>query len=120
MSHTDTAPGHIIEAIDVTKGVPHNALIPVLIVPAVIPHTTDGPHTGPHQLTLRTTADHIPIQHTNQVRKPCINLQHVPPEIKTSHMIKEIQAVMIDDPQMDFYSSDVNSNDSKDDLDHLN
>ena len=28
--------------------------------------------------------------------------------------------VMIDDPKMDFYSSDDNSRDSKDDLDHLN
>ena len=74
MSHTDTAPGHIIEAIDVTTGVAHNALIPVLIVPGVIPHTRDYPHTGANQLTVRTTADHIPIQHTNQVTKPCINL----------------------------------------------
>ena len=28
--------------------------------------------------------------------------------------------VMIDDPQMDFYSSDNKSSDSEDDLDHLN
>ena len=28
--------------------------------------------------------------------------------------------VMIDDPQMDFYSSDDNSSDSEDDPDHLN
>ena len=28
--------------------------------------------------------------------------------------------VMIDDPQMDFYSSNDNSGDSKDDLEHLN
>ena len=75
----------------VTIGVLHDGLIPVLIIPAVTPPTTDHLHTGAHQLTLRTGAEHIPIQHTNQVRKPCINLQCIPAELKTSCMIKEIQ-----------------------------
>ena len=30
------------------------------------------------------------------------------------------QRVMIDDPQTDFYSSNDNSSDSEDDLDHIN
>ena len=74
-----------------TTGVLHDTLIPALIIPIMIPLSTDCHHTGAHQLTLRSTADHISIQHTNQVRKPCINLQCIPVEIKTSHMIKEIQ-----------------------------
>ena len=54
-------------------------------------HTTDSPHTGGNQCTLGTRADNIPVQHTNQVRKPCKNLQCVPAELKTSCMIKAIQ-----------------------------
>ena len=66
----EAIPGHIMEAIDVTIGVLHDALTPVPIVPAVTPHIADHLHTGAHQLTLRTTADYNPVQHTNQVRKP--------------------------------------------------
>ena len=91
MIPTDALPDHIIETVDVTTGVLCDALTPVLIVPTMIPHIADHLHTGPHQLTFRTRADHNPIQHTNQVRKPCINLQHIPAELKTNYMIKEIQ-----------------------------
>ena len=79
---TDDVPGHIIETVDVTIGALHDTLPPVLIIPAMIPHTIDHPHTGAHQLTLRTTADHIPTQHTNQVRQPCINLHHILAELQ--------------------------------------
>ena len=91
MIPTDAIPGHIIETINITIGVLHNALTPVLIIPAMTPHIADHLHTGAHQLTLWTTADHDPIQHTNQIRKPCTNHQHIPAEIKTNCMIKEIQ-----------------------------
>ena len=91
MIHTDTFPGHIIETLDVTIGVLHNALTPILIVPTMTHHITDHPHTGAHQLTLGTTADHAPIQHTNQVRKPCINLHPIPADVKAICMIKETQ-----------------------------
>ena len=40
------------------------------------------------------------------------------PQDKLHH--KRNQRVMIDDPQTDYYSSDDNSIDSKDDWDHLN
>ena len=88
---SEDIPGHIIETINITTGVFHDALTPVLIIPAVTPHITDRLHTGVHQLTLGIRADHIPIQHTNQVNKLCINLQCIPADLKTSHMIKEIQ-----------------------------
>ena len=78
MVPTDAIPGHIIETIDVTTGVLHDALTPVLIIPTVTPHIADHLHTGAHQLTLGTTADHDPIWHSNQVRKPCTNFHPVP------------------------------------------
>ena len=67
MIHTDAIPGHIIGTVDITRGVLHDPLIPVLIVPTMTPHITDHHLTRAHQLTLRTTADHITFQHTNQV-----------------------------------------------------
>ena len=91
MIPTDIVPGHTIEMIDNTIGVPHGTLTPVLIIPAVTPHATDHLHAGAHQLTLGTTADHDAIQHTNQVRQPCINLHSIPTEVHAIHIIKEIQ-----------------------------
>ena len=91
MIPTEAVPGHIIETADIIIGVLHNNLTPVLIIPAVIPHTADHLHTGAHHLTLGTTADHVPLQHTNHVRQPCINLHPIPAEIQAICMIKEIQ-----------------------------
>ena len=85
----EAIPGYIIETIDVTTGVLYDALTPVFIIPVVTLHITDHLHTGAHQLSLRTTADHN--QHSNQVRKPCINLHPIPAELKANCMIKEIQ-----------------------------
>ena len=91
MIHTKDIPGHIIETIDIITEVLHDVLIPVIIISAMTPHITDCLHTGalPHTLGIR--ADHISIQHTNQVRTLCINLQHIPTDLKTSQMIEEIQ-----------------------------
>ena len=91
MIPTEAVPGHIIEIIDIIIGVLHDALTPVLIIPAMTPHLADCLHTGAHQLTLRTAAGHNPIQHTNQVRKPCTNLHPIPAELRANCMIKEIQ-----------------------------
>ena len=91
MIPTEAIPGHIIETIDITIGVTQDALTPVLIVPAMTLHIADHLHTGAHQPTFRTTAGHDPIQHTNQVRKHCIDLHPILAEPKANHMIKEIQ-----------------------------
>ena len=91
MIHTEDIPCHTIETIDITTGVLHDALTPVIIIPIVTPHIADHLHTGAHQLTLRIRADHVPIQHTNQVSKLCLNLQYIPADLKTSRIIKEIQ-----------------------------
>ena len=90
MIPTEAIPGHIIETINIIIEVLHDALTPVLIIPAMTPHIVDCLHTGAHQLPLGTTADHDPIQHTHQVRKLCINLHPIPVELKGNHMIKEI------------------------------
>ena len=91
MIPTEAIPGHIIETIYIIIGVLHDALTPVLIIPAVTSHITDCPHIGAHQLILRTTTDHDPIQHTNQAGKLCINLHPIPAELKANCMIKEFQ-----------------------------
>ena len=96
MIPSEDIPGHIIETIDITTGVLHDALTPVIIIPTMTPHITDCLHTGAPPLTLRIRADHIPIHDKRNPR------------------------VMIDNPQTDFYSSDDNSSDSGDDPDHLN
>ena len=89
--HTEDIPSHIIETTDITTRVLHDALTPVIIVPTVTPHITDHLQTGAYQLTLGIRADHIPVQHTNQVSKLYINLQCIPADLKTSHIIKEIK-----------------------------
>ena len=63
MIPTEAIPGHIIETIDITIGI-----TPVLIILTVTLHITDHLHTGAHQLTLRTTADHDPIQHKTKYK----------------------------------------------------
>ena len=120
MIPTEAVPGHIIETIDIIIGVLHDTLTPVLIIPAMTPHIADCLHTGAHQLTLGTTADHKPTQHTNQKRKPCINLHPIPAEVKAKLHDKRNLRVIIDDPHMDFYSSEDNSSGSEEDSDHLN
>ena len=89
--HTEDIPGHNIETMDITTGILHDALTPVIIIPTVTPHITDHLHTGPHQLTLGIRADHIPNQRTNQVSKLCLNLQWIPADLKTSCIINKIQ-----------------------------
>ena len=89
MIHKEDIPGHIIETLDITTGVLHDAPTPVIIIPNMTPHISDHLHTGAHQPTLRIRADQVPVQHTNEVSKLGINLKHVPADLRTSHTIKE-------------------------------
>ena len=88
---TDNILGCIIETTDTTIEILHDALTLVVIIHAMIPHTIDCLHTRTHQLILGTAADDICIQHTNQVRQPCINLVPIPAELQAMCMTKEIQ-----------------------------
>ena len=120
MNHTEDVPIHIIETLDITTGVLHDTPTPVIIIATVTPIIADHLHTGAHQPTLRIRADHIPVQCTNQVSKLHINLQCVPADLLDKLHHKRSPRFIIDDPQMDFYSSEDNSSDSEDDWDHLN
>ena len=54
-------------------------------------HIKDHLHIGAHKLTPEITANHAPNQPTNQLRKPHINLHHIPEDHKVKHMPKGIQ-----------------------------
>ena len=86
---------------------------------AMTPHIKGHLHTGAHQLTHEITADHTFSQHTGQLRKPHQNSSHSRRSQGNTHT-KRNSRVTIDDPQMDFYSSDDNSSGPEEALDHLN
>ena len=107
--------------IDTTIGVLHNALTPVLTVPAV----SDTPHCrlSSHQSSSAYSWN-CSIPHSHSAYKPSKTTVHksssCPSRTPGNSHDKRNSKVMIDDPQMDFYSSDDNSSDSDDDQDHLN
>ena len=115
-------PGHTTGTTDDVIGVVHDAHIQVLIhiILTMTLHTTDHLHIGALQLTPETTADHT----LNQPYKPAKKTSHQSssqsrrPQCR-AHTKRNLR-VTIDDPQMDFYSSDDNSSDSEEDSDHLN
>ena len=80
LTPTEAIPGHTTWRADASTGVLPNAHMPILIhIPlSMTPHTKDHLHIGALQLTVETTADHHLNQHTNQLRKPCINLHPIP------------------------------------------
>ena len=122
MTHTEAFPGHITGTTeDITGVVPddHTQTLVHSILAATL-HIKDYLHTGAHQITTEITADHVLDQPTIQLRKPHINLHHIPEDHKVKHIPKKNSGVTIDDPQMDFYSSDNHSSDSEEDSDHLN
>ena len=65
----EAIPGHIIERVDATIGVLHNAITPVAIIIAVTHHMEDHPHIGVLQFIQKITADPDHILHIKQVRK---------------------------------------------------
>ena len=74
MTPTEAIPGHIIETVNATIGVFHNAVTPVLIIFTMTPHIEDHPHIGVLPLIQKIAADPNHILHIKQVRKLCINL----------------------------------------------
>ena len=65
MTPTEAIPGHIIETVDATIGVLHDAVTPVLIITAIIHHLKDHPHIGILQLIPEITADPNHTLHMN-------------------------------------------------------
>ena len=68
MTLTEAIPGHIIETVDATIGVLHNAITSVLIITAMTHHIEDV--TPNHALDI------------NQVRKLCISLHSILAELQ--------------------------------------
>ena len=69
---TEVIPGHIIETVDTTIGVLHDAIIPVLIVITMTHHMNGHPHIGIFQLTQKIAADPNHALHLSQVGKFCM------------------------------------------------
>ena len=65
MTPTEAIPGHIIEKVDATIGVPHNAVAPLLIITVMTHHIEDHPHVGILQLIQKITADPNHALHIN-------------------------------------------------------
>ena len=128
MTHTEATPGHNIQIIAATQGVVHDALTPdigiTVIEPAMTHHTDliiDHPHIEVSQLTTpEITVDHIHIHPTNPQDKICIGHTCTPADHEANHTTRKNPRVKIEDPHMDYYSSDDHSSDSGEEADHLN
>ena len=79
---TEAIPGHIIETVDATIGVLHDAIAPVLIITVVTHHTEDHPYIGVLQLIQKITADPDHALHINQVRKLRTSLHPILAELQ--------------------------------------
>ena len=121
MTPTETIPGHTTgTAEDITGVLPiSHAQMPINITLAMTPHIGDHYHTEVLQLTLETAADHNLNKHIKQPRRLHTKIHHDPGNSTVLHTARNSR-VTIDDPQMDFYSSDDYSSDSEEDSDHLN
>ena len=71
------------------KYFPAHTPLPIHITPTKTPHIKDHPHTEALQLTLDTTTDHNPTQHTNQPGKPQTKIHHDPGPPTVIHSIRE-------------------------------
>ena len=91
MTPTEAIPGHIIKTGDATIGVLHDAITPVLIIFAVIPHIKDHPHIGVLQLIQKIAVDPDHTLHINQVRKLCINSHPILAELQKNLKKEDIQ-----------------------------
>ena len=90
MTATEAIPGHIIETVDATIGVLHDAITPVLIAFTVTHHIKDHPHIGVLQLTQKIAADPKHALQINQVRKLCIKLHPILAELQQNLKIGDI------------------------------
>ena len=82
MTPTEAIQGNIIETVDATIAVLHDAIIPVLIVISMTHHIEDHPHIGVLQLIQKIAADPDHILHVKQVRKLDINLHPILTELQ--------------------------------------
>ena len=125
MIHIEAILGHDIGIIRTNPGVAHNSHIPdtgvIATDPTVICHinpTTDHLHTEVHHHTTpETKVTHIHIHPINPQDEIHIGHTHTP-QSKPHH--KRNTRMKIEDPHVDYYSSDDHSSDSGEETDHLN
>ena len=100
----------------------HTDSIPILLhtTLAATPCIKDPPLIEAYQPIHEITANHALSQPIGQLRKPHIRICPIPEDPMENTYNKKNPRVTIDDPQMDFYSSEDNSSDSEEDSDHLN
>ena len=120
MVPTDYIPGHIIETIDTIIGALHDS--PHFSTYCSC-HDTLHYRSSSYWSSSASSQDHSK-SCSHSAYKPSKTTLHKslshPSRTPSNSQDKRNPRVMIDDPQMDFYSSDDNSNDSDDDQDHLN
>ena len=128
MIHIEAIPGHDIGIIITIPGVAHDAQVPhtgvIVIDPTVTHHiklnadhlcTEAHPHTIPE-----SEVAHIHVHPTNPQDEIHIGHIHTPVDHQANPHHKKNTRVKIEDPHMDYYSSDDQSNNSGEETDHLN
>ena len=116
MTPTEAIPGTVVAII----GVLHDAVTPMLIIITVTHHTKDHPHVGVLQLIQKIVADPDQLLHIKPNKKTPYKLSSHPSRTPARTQDRRQPQVTIDDLQTDFYSTDDNSSDSKEDEGHLN
>ena len=87
MTPTEAGPGPIIETVDATIGVLHDAITQVHIVFTMTHHIKDHPHTGVLQPIQKITADPNHLLHIKQGRKLHIKLYPILAELQKDFKI---------------------------------
>ena len=90
MTPTEAIPGHIIETVDATIGVPYDAIIQVFIDFVVTHHIKGHPHIGVLHLTQKTAADPNHALHISQVRKFHTSLHPILADLQQNLKIADI------------------------------
>ena len=127
MIHTEATLGPNIGIITATLEVAHNAHAPHVEITAINPavthhtnHITDHPHMEVLQLTTpEITVDHTHDHPTNLQGTTCTDHIHIPGDHEANHTSRRTR-VKIEDPHIDYYSSDEHSSDSGEEANHLN
>ena len=122
--HTEATCSHHIRIIAATTGAAHDAHTPPIKVTAINPavahytnHITGHPHIEVLQLTTpEITVDHKPSYKSS---KQDLHRSHSSRSQGKPHL-KKNPGVKVEDPPMEYYSSDEHSTDSGEEVSHLN
>ena len=107
--HAEVVPNHIIDA---TTEALHDTITPALIITTVTCHTGDLHHVEAYQSTPEIAAgpSYKPSKNTSSKSSSSSSRATIKPQDKKQ------KRVTIDNPQLDYYTSDDTSSDSEDDF----